>query len=61
MNELTIEMQKEVPWCMLFADDVVLVGQTRKQVNDEFESWRKALELRIILIRRAGVHGILIQ
>ncbi|KAF3675318.1 putative myb-like protein X-like isoform X3 [Capsicum annuum] len=34
----------EVPWCMLFADDVVLIDETRRGVNDNLEVWRQTLE-----------------
>ncbi|KAM3382160.1 hypothetical protein P3S68_007733 [Capsicum galapagoense] len=34
----------EVPWCMLFADDVVLIDETRGGVNDKLELWRQTLE-----------------
>ena len=33
MDELTRAIQDEIPWCMLFADDIVLVDETRAGVN----------------------------
>ncbi|KAF3650530.1 Syntaxin-81 [Capsicum annuum] len=44
MDALTRSIQGEVPWCMLFADDVVLIDEMRKGVNDELEVWRQTLE-----------------
>ena len=44
MDELTRSIQEEVPWCMLFADDIVLIDETRTKVNDRLEAWRHALE-----------------
>ncbi|KAG5613577.1 hypothetical protein H5410_024858 [Solanum commersonii] len=35
--------EKEVPWCMLFADDIVSIDETRR-VNARLEVWRQALE-----------------
>jgi len=29
MNVLPRAIQDEIPWCMLFADDIVLVDETR--------------------------------
>ncbi|KAF3635814.1 putative pre-mRNA-processing factor 6-like [Capsicum annuum] len=37
-------IQGEVPWCMLFEDDVVLIDETRRGVNDKLEVWRQTLE-----------------
>ena len=37
MDELTRHIQEEVPWCMLFADDVVLIDETREGVNAKLE------------------------
>ncbi|KAF3679745.1 Ubiquitin-conjugating enzyme E2 N [Capsicum annuum] len=43
MDVLTRHIQREVSWCMLFADDVVLIDETRG-VNDKLEIWRQTLE-----------------
>ena len=37
MDELTNSIQKDIPWCMLFADDIVLVDETREGVNRKME------------------------
>ncbi|XP_070004287.1 uncharacterized protein [Nicotiana sylvestris] len=39
-----MEAMREVPWCMLFADDIVLIDETRRGVNKRLEVWRHALE-----------------
>ncbi|KAJ7942848.1 Retrovirus-related Pol polyprotein LINE-1 [Quillaja saponaria] len=35
MNELTYNIQDRAPWCMLFADDIVLVDETREGLNSK--------------------------
>ena len=37
MNELTRHMQDKIPWCMLFADNIVLVAETKVEVNAKLE------------------------
>ena len=37
MDELTRDIQDEIPWCMLFADDIVLVDEMRAGVNAKLE------------------------
>ncbi|KAF3649261.1 hypothetical protein FXO38_05352 [Capsicum annuum] len=44
MDVLMQRIQGEVPWCMLFADDVVLIDEIRGSVNDKLEVWRQTLE-----------------
>ena len=44
MDELTKYIQDEVPWCMLFADDIVLVEESKEKVNRKLELWRETLE-----------------
>ena len=34
----------DIPWCMLFADDVVLVDKSRTWVNQKLELWWETLE-----------------
>ncbi|XP_066367886.1 uncharacterized protein [Miscanthus floridulus] len=44
MDEVTRDIQGDIPWCMLFADDVVLVDESRTGVNQKLELWRETLE-----------------
>ena len=53
MDELTRHIQTEVPWCMLFADDIVLVDETRSGLNDKLELWRSTLESRGFRLSRS--------
>jgi hypothetical protein len=44
IDEVTRDIQEDIPWCMLFADDVVLVDESREGVNRKPELWRQTLE-----------------
>ena len=37
IDELTKHIHTEVPWCMLFVDDIVLVDETKERVNTKLE------------------------
>jgi len=37
MDELTRAILDDIPWCMLFADDIVLLDKTRAGVNAKLE------------------------
>ncbi|WP_375667144.1 RNA-directed DNA polymerase, partial [Bartonella sp. AC326YNZD] len=52
VDELTKHVQEDVSWCMLFADDIVLVDETKEGVNGKLELWRDALESRGFRISR---------
>jgi len=43
MDELTGVIQAEIPWCMLFADDIVLNEEMRARVNSKLKLWRQTL------------------
>jgi hypothetical protein len=40
MDEVTRDIQGGIPWCMLFADNVVLVDESRTGVDQKLELWR---------------------
>ncbi|KAK8942392.1 hypothetical protein KSP39_PZI009234 [Platanthera zijinensis] len=44
LDELTRHIQQTIPWCLFFADDIVLVVETREGVNAKLEFWRDTLE-----------------
>ncbi|GKC25553.1 hypothetical protein Tco_1027703 [Tanacetum coccineum] len=33
-----------IPWCLIFADDIVLVSETLEGLNGRLEWWREAVE-----------------
>ena len=44
MDELTKHIQDDIPWCMLFADDIVLIDETKSGINARLDIWREILE-----------------
>ena len=44
MDCTTNEVQREVPWDMLFFHDVVFCGETSEEVEGRLEVWRCALK-----------------
>ena len=44
MDEVIRDIQGDIPWCMLFVDDVVLVDESRTGVNQKLELWQETLE-----------------
>ena len=52
MDRLTDEVRLEAPWTMLFADDIVICGEERGQVEENLERWRFALERRGMRVKQ---------
>nr|GEU55904.1 hypothetical protein [Tanacetum cinerariifolium] len=44
LEELSRGIQEDIPWCMIFADDIMLIAESTKGLNNRLESWRKALK-----------------
>ena len=52
MDRMTDEIREEAPWTMMFADDIAICGESKKQVEEKLESWRYALERRGMKVNR---------
>ena len=59
MDEVTRNIQGDIPWCMLFADDVVLVDESRAGVNGKLELWRSTLESKGFRLNRTKTEYIM--
>ncbi|GJX05577.1 retrovirus-related pol polyprotein LINE-1 [Tanacetum coccineum] len=44
MDELSRGIQENIPWSMVFPDDIVLVAESADGLNKRLKSWRRALE-----------------
>jgi len=53
MDELTRGIQDEIFWCMLFADDIVLIDEIREGVNTKLERQRDTLEAKGFRLSRS--------
>lgn len=53
LNHITSHlMNNETSWALIFADDIVLVADTREELEWELEKWREALETNGLRISR---------
>jgi hypothetical protein len=52
MDEGTKYIQVDIPWCMLFADDMVLLDDTRLDVSRKLDLWRQTLKSKGFIISR---------
>jgi hypothetical protein len=53
IDEVTRDIQGGIPWCMLFADDVILVDESRMWVDQKLELWRQTLEAKGFMLSRS--------
>nr|GEV02828.1 ataxia telangiectasia mutated family protein [Tanacetum cinerariifolium] len=44
LDELSIGIQEDIPWCLIFADDIALVLESAKGLSNRLVNWREALE-----------------
>jgi hypothetical protein len=53
MDEVTRDIQGDIPWCMLFADDVFLVDGSRTEDDQKLKLWRRTLEAKCFRFNRS--------
>ncbi|KAM1481697.1 hypothetical protein ACFXTO_034090 [Malus domestica] len=61
MDELTGHIQDDIPWCMLFANDIVLIDETQEGVNAKLNLWREVLESKGLRLSRSKIEYMEIQ
>ncbi|KAE8701730.1 Mechanosensitive ion channel protein 2 [Hibiscus syriacus] len=44
MNDIYCVTPDNIPWCMLFTDNIVLVAKTKNELNRRLATWKTALE-----------------
>ncbi|XP_071694385.1 secreted RxLR effector protein 78-like [Rutidosis leptorrhynchoides] len=52
LDDLSQRIQGSIPWCLIFADDIVLVSESQDELNRRLEQWRNALEQNGLRISR---------
>ena len=53
IDKLTENIKKDASWYMLFADDIVLSRQNHRELEEDVEIWRNALERRGLKVSRS--------
>ena len=61
MDRLTDEVRREPPWTMLFADDIVILEETREEVERRLKSWKYELERRGMKVSRSKTEYLCIN
>ena len=52
MDVLIQDVREKLPWCLLYADEIVLVAESREDLETKLERWRYTLESRGMKISR---------
>jgi hypothetical protein len=46
MNALARELGGELPWTLLYADDILLIAKTERELRDKIKRWKDGLEVK---------------
>jgi hypothetical protein len=53
MDEVTRDIQGGIPWCIIFANDMILVDESRMGVDQKLELWRRTLKPKYFRLSRS--------
>ncbi|XP_076927188.1 uncharacterized protein LOC143590650 [Bidens hawaiensis] len=53
LDELSKSIQEIISWCMIFVDDIMIVADSKQDLNRRLEEWRVALERKGLSISRS--------
>ena len=58
MDKMTEGIWKDAPWDMLFADDIVMSRKNHRELEDDLEIWRNALERRGLKVSQSNTEHL---
>ena len=58
MDKLMEDIRKDATWYMLFADDIVLSRQNHRELENDLEIWRNALNRRCLKVCRSKTESL---
>ncbi|MCJ8730703.1 hypothetical protein PDJAM_G00187500 [Pangasius djambal] len=61
MDQLSEEVRQESPCTMMFADDIVICSESRKQVEENLERWSFAVERRGMKVSRSKTEYVCVN
>nr|XP_026499447.1 uncharacterized protein LOC113403194 [Vanessa tameamea] len=61
MDALTADIQEEASWCMLFANDIVLISEDGPEIQSRLEDWQQKLENRNGTALSHSLRGLLLR
>jgi Reverse transcriptase (RNA-dependent DNA polymerase) len=61
MDKITKDVQGNISWCVFFADDMVLIDDSRIEIDQKLELWRQTLESKDFRLSRTKTEYIKCQ
>jgi hypothetical protein len=55
MDEVTRDIEVDIPSCMCFLDNVILVDESKMRIDQKLELWRRTLEAKGFNLSRSKI------
>ncbi|GJT31504.1 hypothetical protein Tco_0921923 [Tanacetum coccineum] len=56
LDELSRGIQESIPWCLIFSNDIALVSDMPKGLNERLKQWRETLEDKGLRVSGSVIH-----